>query len=70
LPELTEKRIRRGVFTSVTEQAIWTYFEQIRQTPNLSVRTKSIREILEKSPQQTSVRPHGRILNRNAQERF
>jgi hypothetical protein len=63
LPELSEQRIRRGVFTSVTElgQAILTYLEQIRQTPNLFVWTKSTGEILEKvaTAKQASVRMVG-----------
>jgi len=50
--ELTEKRIRRGVFTSVAEleQAIMTYLEQHNANPKPFVWTKSTGEILEKWP--------------------
>jgi len=48
--ELTEKRIRRGVFTSVAEleEAILTYLEQHNANPKPFIWTKSAGEILEK----------------------
>jgi hypothetical protein len=48
--ELTEKRIRRGVFTSVAEleEAIMTYLQQHNASPKPFVWTKSVGEILEK----------------------
>src|ERR1700747_311781 len=48
--ELTEKRIRRGVFTSVAEleEAILTYLEQHNANPRPFIWTKSAGEILEK----------------------
>jgi transposase len=49
--ELTEKRIRRGLFTSVAEleEAILTYFEQHNADPKPFVWTKSVGEIPKKS---------------------